>query len=114
MKKTSEEIEEDRMNENYKRFSEFWEKARNIVDEEGYKILDWDKSNIANYCFTKGFEQAQKQERLDCYKKELEFLESLVFMNDVVGCDACIISKQKVQEEISQLQQEIKTLEGEK
>ena len=78
------------------------------VVKDAYEIIKCEINSLCPNC------QAQKQERLDCYKKELEFLESLVFMNDVVGCDACIISKQKVQEEISQLQQEIKTLEGEK
>jgi len=109
MKKTSEEIEEDRMNENYKRFSEFWEKARNIVDEEGYKILDWDKSNIANYCFTKGFEQAQKQERLECYKKFIDELGTLWAKGYGTAYD---MPREFLEKLIKFYEKEIKILEG--
>jgi len=52
---------EKEMHEDYKRFSEFWEKARNVKDEDGDSLLTWDKSNIANYCFTKGIKEGKAQ-----------------------------------------------------
>ena len=78
MNKTSEEI----MNENYKRFSEFWEKARNIVDEDGDKILEWDKSNIANFCFIEGYKKA-----IEKVEKKIEELEKKArkYIHEVTG-----------------------------
>jgi hypothetical protein len=47
--KKSEEITPEKA---YKEFSIFWEKARDFRDEDGDKVLDWDKSNIANFIST--------------------------------------------------------------
>jgi len=51
--------------------------------------------------------QAQRQERLDCYKKELEFLDSFLINEDVNANECKVIHKR-----MSFLKQEIKILEG--
>lgn len=55
------EIEEKMINEDYERFCKFWEKARNIVDEDGDNFLKWDKSNMCHVSFTEGYELGFKQ-----------------------------------------------------
>lgn len=74
--KLKEEIE---MQDNYKRFSEFWEKVRNIQDEDGDNILEWDKTNIANFCFTEGYQQGRTEATQDFLKMidDKELLEKL-------------------------------------
>ena len=76
--------------------------------------------------------QAQRQERLECYKKELEereertygcdkFLEEndaccgdISFANKILLCKSCQVNYDKDMKRISFLKQEIKILEGEK
>ena len=56
------------------------------------------------------YSQAQRQERLECYKKELEFLYTI---RGYAGWNG-ISKENRIEERISKLQQEIKILEGEK
>ena len=67
-------IEEIETKEDYKRFSEFWEKARNITDEDGDNFLTWDKSNISHLSFSRGYDlgiQSQKQKIIKIIKEHL-------------------------------------------
>lgn len=59
---------ETEMQEDYKRFSEFWEKARDITDEDGDNFLDWDKSNISLFSFSKGFVLGSQSNKKDVLK----------------------------------------------
>jgi len=63
--KIKEEIE---LKEDYKRFSEAWEKARNITDEDGDKFLDWDSSNIGHWLFSDGFQKGYQKATADFIK----------------------------------------------
>jgi len=55
------------------------------------------KDDLNKSIYNVGFQEGRTQ----TLREELDFLKNdLVFMNDVVGCDACIISKQRVQDRI--------------
>ena len=82
-----EKNEEELMDEDYKRFSDFWEKARDIVDEDGDNFLSWDISNIAHHSFTSGYEKGRQEVldfiiaeslKLDNYQSARYAFESLI------------------------------------
>lgn len=89
MTTTKDKIEkEDRIaKENYERFSIFWEKARNIKDEEGDNILTWDKSIIAQFCFNQGYLQAQNEFKEKIEKILKEIGEKFIYHSDIDGVD---------------------------
>lgn len=62
---------------NYEEFCQFWIKARNITDEDGDNILEWDKSNIANFCFTEGLTIGKQQARTELTKEFLDKFEKV-------------------------------------
>jgi hypothetical protein len=73
------------------------------IDIENADDFMCSEDNLCQECKTK-----LTQFKEDC-KRELEFLENeLIFMNDLFGCDACIISKGRVNERISQLIEVVK------
>ena len=52
--------------------------------------------------------RARKDERKRILEDEINFLSNeLIFMNDLVGCNACIISKNRVKERIEALKKEV-------
>ncbi|HUS51824.1 MAG TPA: hypothetical protein VMZ91_16770 [Candidatus Paceibacterota bacterium] len=103
MKKTSEEI----MNE-IESYDKKIERLRYLNDEVCSLEEEEERKELRNW-WVKTFKnclQAQKQERLDCYKKELEFL-------DVTRCqDNCENVKELIYNRMNFLKQEIKILEG--
>jgi hypothetical protein len=61
IQKTLAHCEENRAKKNYERFSEFWEWARKLRDENGDNFLTWDKSIIGQFCFNQGYDKAKKE-----------------------------------------------------
>ena len=71
--------EKEKLDEDYKRFSVFWEKARKWKDEDGDEFIDWDKSVIGQFCFNNGFEagksEAIKDKKLVPIEKVMEIID---------------------------------------
>lgn len=98
--------EEIEAQEDYKRFSEFWEKARNITDENGDNFLDWDKSNMCHLSFNRGFKQGSQSKekeiifKLTAQKKNYSEAEKEMFNDEIKWLEDLLIKPMKNLDEI--------------